>query len=167
MTDNKELELLDPTTPNLRNSVSNIVLRKLKSLGEFTQLSGFTFTFKSKFHSTDDKWLHRHVEEKIKKSHIWSFKNYILIPEFTSKNGNLHYHGVIWNAYDVEVMRCIKWWQTNFGFAKPELNIRNYGNWMTYITKDYLKSGLWTINRWCISDEIKKDLDLTKNVRRV
>ncbi len=140
-----EFELLDQTKPKKCNPVTEYIKHLINTkIDKFSQVSGFTLTLKKKYHDDDSVWIHRYIHAKILKSSVWKDKNYILIPEFT-KAGNLHYHGIIWDHYDITVMRCIKWWRREFGYAKPELELRNYKNWSKYILKNYLKTGLWTI----------------------
>ena len=141
--------LLDQTTPKKSDSdvylpVKEHIIKELIKKNNISQISGFTLTLKKKFHNDDDKWLMRFIERKINKSRIWKNKEYIIFPEYT-KNGILHFHGCMYNEYHHEVMRCMKWWRREFGFVKPELTLSSYSNWIKYITKDYGKTGLWTI----------------------
>ncbi len=147
------LKILDQTQQNLGNNnfplheinvTRSVLIKQLKKIEQFTDVCGFTLTLKKKYHNDDDKWIHRYIQNKIDNSRVWKGIKYIIIPEFTKK-GVLHYHGVIWDSYQIKVMTCIKWWRRTFGFAKPELKINNYNNWMKYITKDYNKTGLWTL----------------------
>ncbi len=146
------LSILDQTQQNLGTNINiqelNVtrkdILWKLKEIEKFTDVCGFTLTLKRSFHHDDDKWMHRYVQHKIDNSRVWRNIKYIIIPEFTKK-GVLHYHGVIWDSYEVEVLRCLKWWRRTFGFVKPELKLNNYINWMNYIIKDYGRTGLWTL----------------------
>ncbi len=108
-------------------------------------MSGFTLTLKKKYHNDDDKYIHRLIATKLIKSKIWNNKSYVLFPEYSAK-GNLHYHGVMWNEYQFEVMRCVKWWRRHFGFVKPEMELHSKYNWLKYIIKDYGKTGLWTLH---------------------
>lgn len=127
--------------------VQERIMKKLKEIEIYSDKCGITLTLKKKYHDDDDIWMHRYIQDKINKSIIWKKKNYILFPEFTKK-GILHYHGVIWGSYQIEVIKMAKWWRRSLGFVKLELKINNYKNWMNYITKDYGKTGLWTINRY-------------------
>ncbi len=147
--------ILDQTTPKLmeksdslanrrKSNLRQILLRRCES--EHTQCAGFTLTFGKKWQKEDPLTLHRIVQNKLKKSKIWNKKSYLMRPEFTSKNGNLHYHGLIYDTYDIETMRCLQWWRRTFGFVKPELQIRYEVKWIDYILKDYKKSGLWTLH---------------------
>ncbi len=147
--DNKlGLEILDQTQRKKRdtyNPTIECIEKKLKYLiNNYSDIGGFTLTLKKKFHGDDDKWLHNHIEETIRKSRVWKNKEYLLFPEYT-KNGVLHYHGIMWDEYQIEIMKCIKWWRRKFGFAKPELELKSKYNWIKYITKNYNKTGLWTI----------------------
>ncbi len=146
------LTILDQTQQKLCNNqkiqeiniTRKVLLKKLKEIENFTDVCGLTLTLKKKYHNDDDKWIHRHIQAKINNSRVWKDIKYILIPEYT-KNGVLHYHGVIWDSYQIKVIKCVKWWRRTFGFVKPELKINKYSNWMKYIIKDYGKTGLWTL----------------------
>lgn len=129
----------------------------------FTQKYGITLTFKSKFTMDDPKKLHRMIANKLLKSRVWQGHKYILFPEFTS-SGSLHYHGIIWDTYEVDLVRMAQWWRRTFGYVKLEKDIKYYycGTpatqecsqknkknkkikcWLHYITKDVGKVGLWT-----------------------
>ncbi len=111
----------------------------------YSDVCGFTLTFKKSFHNDDDKWLHRHVHKSLLNQKDWKRVKYIIFPEFTPKKGVLHYHGIIWDEYEITIMRCLKYWRRKYGFAKPELKLNSIYNWIKYITKDYMKTGLWTI----------------------
>ncbi len=142
-------ELLDQTqrkkSVNEYNPSKEVINSKLTEIiNNFTDVCGFTLTIKKKYHNDDDKYIHRLVQTKILTSLVWKNKKYMIFPEYTKK-GNLHYHGIIWDEYEIEVMRCIKWWRRIFGFAKPELKLSSKYNWIKYIVKDYGKTGLWTI----------------------
>ncbi len=142
------------------NNIRLVLLKKLESLENITDKYGFTLTFNMrKFRNDDSKYMHRLASQRIEKSPVWRDVKYIMIPEF-DKNGNLHYHGVIWDVYQIKCVRCIKWWRRNFGFAKPELELKyfNCGSgqickrreikswcWKHYITKDFGKTGLWSL----------------------
>ncbi len=138
--------VLDQPIDDLEDKVVCLKVRnKLELLiKKHSQISGFTLTFKAKFHDDDDKWLHSYVEGKILESKVWKDKKYMLFPEFT-RNGVLHYHGLFFDCYQMEVMKCLKWWRRKFGFAKPELELRNVLKWKDYCIKDYGKAGLWTL----------------------
>ncbi len=147
-------ELLDQTQrknshipeKDVYNPSKEVVLKHLNNLiNNSSDICGFTLTLKKKYHNDDDKWMHRQIHNGIRMSRVWYDKKYILFPEYTKK-GVLHYHGVMWDEYQTEVMRCIKWWRRKYGFAKPELKINNKNNWIKYITKDYGNTGLWTIS---------------------
>lgn len=144
-------KLLDKTLTNLPDKVysptKKVLIKKLIEIENFTDVCGVTFTISRKFHSMDPKDLHRMIYEKLGASRLYKDKNYILIPEFTSK-GILHYHGVIWGSYQCHVMKLVNWWRRTYGFVKVELELRNYLNWINYMLKDYGKTGLWTIYRF-------------------
>lgn len=112
------------------------ILKNIKS-----DYHGVTLTFKSKFLEEDPLDLHRIVQQVLSNSTLWNKQRYYLFPEFT-KNGNLHYHGVIIGCYEVTTMRMINMWRRKFGFVKPELQIQHHNEWMDYITKSS-NVGLW------------------------
>ncbi len=149
-----EFELLDQTTQKLGNSDKkdtynpkreyiNKILNTLID-NKSSQVAGFTLTLKKKYHEDDPVWMHRYIHKSLQSSRIWKDKNYILFPEFT-KRGVLHYHGIMWDEYQVEVIRSINWWRRKYGFVKLEKKINNLRSFLTYITKDYNTVGLWTI----------------------
>lgn len=127
-----------PTRVAINSCLSNVI-------DQYSDLVGFTLTFRKSFHSDDDLFLHRMISKKLIKSTVWKTKKYILFPEFTSKKGNLHYHGIMWDSYEIEVMRSMKWWRKNYGFVRVELKLNSPYNWLKYITKDYMKTGLYTL----------------------
>ncbi len=151
--------ILDRTTQNLGDvdifidqqlnakeltALQEAIKTKLVKLKHYTQCYGMTLTFKPLWHVEDPIDLHRIVQAKLRKSYIWQTKKYILFPEYTQQ-GNLHYHGIIYDQYQTEFIRCLKWWVRTFGYVKPELVIRDKDKWNNYITKDYGVTGLWTI----------------------
>jgi len=143
------LELLDQTPAQKREKSYRPTKERLHHLlnneiVKFSQKVGVTLTFKKDFITLDPISLHRYVELKLIRSSIWNKLNYILYPEYT-KAGNLHYHGLIYNCYDTEAIRAVKWWRRTFGYVKPELEIRHYDKWSEYITKDIGKVGLWAL----------------------
>ncbi len=135
---------LDPNEFNPSKETLNKELFLI--IDNFSDCCGATLTLKKKFHDDDDRWLHRHIFNDICNSRLWSDKKYMLFPEYT-KQGVLHYHMIMWDVYQLEVMRCIKWWRRKYGFVKPELKLNSPVNWIKYITKDYMKTGLWTISK--------------------
>ncbi len=144
-----DLQVLDQIQPDLVDptelyATREVITRKFKELSLVTQLYGVTLTLKKMYHDDDDTWMHKYIIDKMNKSRVWKNKNYILIPEYTQQ-GVLHYHGVIWDMYEVNFMKLAKWWRRTFGYVKPELKIINFNKWIDYITKDYGKIGLWTI----------------------
>ncbi len=150
-----KFDLLDQTSANSSNigigesnTTTEALLKELKRVVDNeSQICGFTFTFKRAYHQDDDLWLHRHVEKCINSSRVWKDIKYIMFSEFNA-SGQLHYHGIIYGEYDIVVMRIIKWWRRKYGFAKVELKLHNKLNWVKYICKDYLRTGLWTLNRF-------------------
>ncbi len=158
------LDQPQPTNGKKRQAV-HVVFSKYHNIlceleGE-TQKYGFTGTFNmKKFKNDDPTYMHRLVIAKLLKSTSWKGVKYIIFPEFDD-NGNLHYHGLIWDVYEVKFVKCLKMWRQTFGFAKPELNIKHYicnkelfkckrqpksWCWKHYITKSVGKTGLWTIS---------------------
>ena len=141
-------KVLDQTPPKKGDSDYNptksAIIRLLESMvNTHTDIMGFTLTFKKSFHDDDDRWLHKHVESTLLKNK-WKDINYIIFPEYT-KNGVLHYHGITWDEYQSNLMVCIKQWRRKYGFVKPELELKSDLNWIKYITKNYGKTGLWTL----------------------
>ncbi len=150
-TQRKKMRLINLIDKDEFNPAKETINKYLNTIiNSSSDISGFTLTFNKKYHNDDDRWLNRHVHDSIIKSKIWKDKKYIIIPEYTKK-GNLHYHGIMWDEYHSEVMKCIKWWRRKFGFVKPELVLSSKFNWIQYITKNYGKTGLWTIHN--IKDE--------------
>ncbi len=143
--------------------VFSTIWEKIHKVNKVTQKYGVTLTFKRKFHDIDPLELHRMVIKKMGNSRMCKKINYILIPEFTSK-GQLHYHGIVWDSYQLPFIKFSKWWKRTYGFSKEELDIRYYfcGSidykkclqkevskakhcWSHYITKSVGKTGLWTL----------------------
>ncbi len=141
------LEVLDQTQRDFRsyNPAKEVILKKTKEIEKFSDKCGATLTLKKKYHNDDPLYMHRLVEAKLTKSTLWNKRKYILFPEFGSKNGVLHYHGIFWDMYQIEFVKLINWWRRTFGFVKMELEIRHYDCWIKYITKEHGKTGLWTI----------------------
>ncbi len=163
--------LLDRTQPKFKpmsqggRLIFTNILKKLISLESITQKYGCTLTFKSKFHGDDPLMIHR-VTESFFIQYQSKFQ-YMVFAEFTGK-GNLHYHLVAWDCYQLPFTAMIKKWRRSYGFGKPEYNIRYYycGTekcsvkklmlrpkadskcWLHYIIKDYLKNGLWAITHY-------------------
>lgn len=143
--------LLDETqqqlgTADSYNPTVNFIKDLLVSIEKnYTQINGLTLTFQNKWLESDDKDLHRYINNKINNSTVWKKVNYLMFPEF-DKNLRLHYHCIIYGSYDLHLARVTRWWRRTYGFAKPEKNLYNYKNWATYISKDYRKTGLWTIH---------------------
>lgn len=145
-------ELLDQTLPadgdKKRTETNMVRLAIFNDLShvpdKYSQIYGITFTFKPKFYTLDPDHLHSLVRSRIEKSTVCRKCKYYLIPQFTPK-GNLHYHGVVYDCYQVPFMKMVKWWRRNFGFSKPELTIRHYDKWIRYITRDMYITGLSTI----------------------
>lgn len=124
-----------------------VIMDKLNKVIKFSDMCGFTLTFRREYHNDDPAYLHRLVENRILKSRVWKDVKYMMFCEYT-KNGILHYHGCTWDCYQIQVIRIINWWKRSFGFAKPETDVKHPDKWIEYITKDYGKSGLWTLYNW-------------------
>ncbi len=140
--DQTQRDFLDVDEINVTRSV---LLKKLHEIANYTDVCGVTLTLKQKFHNENPIDIHRYIQMTLNKSYIWQNMKYILIPEFSSKGGHLHYHGVIWDSYQSEVMRGVNWWRRTYGFVKPEIELHHYDLWIKYIIKDYGKTGLWTL----------------------
>ncbi len=109
---NSGLLLLDQTTQKLDDSevylpVKEYIIKELINKDIISQKCGFTLTLRKKYHNDDDKWMWRQIENKLNGSKIWKDKEYIMFPEYT-KNGILHAHGIMYNQYQSEFMRCMK-----------------------------------------------------------
>jgi len=143
-TQRKNICIAEKDTYNPCREVLNKSLNKI--VNDYTQICGFTLTFQRKFHDDDDRWLHRHVHHSLINHKKWKKVKYIIIPEFTPKRGQLHYHGIIWDEFDLTVMECLKYWRRKYGFVKPELRLKNPHLWIKYMCKDFNKTGLWTIS---------------------
>ncbi len=145
--------LLDQAQPESKkcdtsNVCRNKILNRLNNIfDDYTQVYGITLTFKLKFSDYCDEVLHREIKERIDKSTLFKQTKYVLFPEYTQK-GTLHYHGIIYDCYQVEYMKCVKWWRRNYGFVKPELKIKYPKKWIQYITKDLGKTGLYTLYKF-------------------
>ncbi len=157
-------DILDQTLEKKPNIVYDNIWSKICLINKHSQKYGITLTFSSKWHIEDSLTLHRIVISKITKSTVCKNINYIFFPEFT-KGGILHYHGIIWDCYQLPFIRFSRWWSRTFGFTKPELELRYYlcnisakctqsqiskakHCWSHYITKDYGKNGLWTLTHY-------------------
>lgn len=173
-------DILDQTQPEniarangdkMKAIVFQSIWKKLVEQNKITQKYGVTLTFSPKWHNEDPLELHRIVIDKMNRSTVCKDIEYIIFPEF-SKKGQLHYHGIVFNCYQLPFIRFSKWWKRTFGFAKVELEIRYYlcqdkigvciqkrasRCWCHYITKDNGKTGLWSLVRFnCqIKDESK------------
>lgn len=118
--------------------------KKLDSIREH-DVYGFTLTFRPKTHEIENERLHAWVKDTIRRSRLWKKTKYCLFPELTSE-GKLHYHGIMYDTFQCDVMKIMKKWKREYGFYKVEINIRNYVNWINYIMKHYGKAGLSTIH---------------------
>lgn len=154
----------------------NVVFAKIigsfkKSL-DYTQVYPVTLTMNRKkkaIEKMNDRQLHIYIIDRLKKNRSWKKVNYIVFPEY-DKHGRLHYHGVIYGVYQVEVSNCIRFWRNTFGFVDREFmkeikykkcshdhsfvlsdceyiqkKIVRKGCWFHYCIKDTQSSGLWTM----------------------
>ncbi len=145
---------------------SNFIKKKLVNITKCSQYYGINITFKSKYHDMDPIQLHRLFQKKLIKSNIWKKNQYLLFPEFSPKSGNLHYHGVVYDCYQHNVISMQKMCKREFGpqckvfltvncklceagIDGPCSYLKQNGDkgwcWTHYITKDVGKTGLWTI----------------------
>lgn len=154
------------TDKNERVIVSEIIKKIFSDMNTFynyDQCYGITLTFnmrrlcvrnllsyadkhicyKKKITSYDPEVLHKHVIKNIQNSHLWKKTKYILFPEFTNNNSQLHYHGIIYGGiYQMDVVKICQKWKREFGYFKLEKKINNLDAWKKYIHKDYGKTGL-------------------------
>ncbi len=164
--------VLDQTQPRIRiktrgtNIVFEHILKAMAGIQVIDQKYGITLTFNKRFHRDDPNYLHKLTKLFFVK-YNQDFK-YIIFSEFTKK-GILHFHGVIWNCYQLPFIKMANAWTKRYGYVKKELNIRHYfcgtiNNcsikkamlkskeeskcWMHYIMKDYQINGLSTINNY-------------------
>ncbi len=140
--DQAQPEKMEKTNGDKKN---NLLLRLNSIFRNNTQVYGITCTLGKKCDYNDPLFMHRMIVRKLCRSTLWRKQKYLLIPEFTD-NGRLHYHGVIYNCYEVEAIRLSQWWKREFGFTKFEKEIRYPNKWIDYILKDIGKTGLWTIS---------------------
>jgi len=151
-------EVLDQTQAKIspRRYTEHVVFtniwREIVDIDKFSQKYGLTLTFKSQFAMDDPKELHRFVHDKISKSCVFKNTKYIFFPEFT-QNGNLHYHGVIWDCYEVDFIRISKWWKRSFGYTREEKEFNMYicCNKAMYCERRKM------FNKWCWSHYMSKD----------
>ncbi len=147
--------VLDQTQTRKIKKTSGPQLEKFNKLhkeienifGNFSQVYGITVTLSKKYSLDDPLQMHRFIQRKINRSRLWKARKYILIPEFSEINSNLHYHGLIYDCYELEAVRLSKWWKREFGFTKLEKEIRHPEKWSTYILKDINTTGLWPLYR--------------------
>lgn len=160
------VDILDQTQRNKLNTDSNVVLNKhlmtLLSLNRHTDKYGVTLTFNKKWYNEDPKELAQMVQLKLNNASCFKKVKFIFCPEFTT-HGNLHYHGVIWDCYQMPFQKCVRWWRRTFGYVRPEIEIKYYycdtaitcsikkqmitpkktsKCWLHYIIKDRGKVGL-------------------------
>ncbi len=94
-----------------------------KVLNSNSQCYGVTLTLKKKYNLEDPIQVHRDLENYFKNRN-WKSKNYIFVPEFTSNNGYLHYHGIIWDEYQCTVQKRLNSYRRKYGWCKPEYELR-------------------------------------------
>lgn len=113
------------------------------NITEEHQICGFTLTYRKRFHSTSLRKLYQDSINSVNKSRIWRADSYnwIMIPELTN-NGNLHFHGLIIGEYQSNVRRLMDWWRRNYGYAKPEMQLKSASKWVKYMIKDIHKTGI-------------------------
>lgn len=121
--------------------INNLVI----NLSQCTLVQGLTLTLKKKYHRDEIITMHKYIQNKIYNSTVWKGTIYCLRPELT-KNNILHYHAIIYNNYEAQTDRLVKWWRREFGFVKPEFDLKYPIKWIEYMFKDYCKIGLWTIH---------------------
>lgn len=113
------------------------------------------FPYKNRrFKSMADSQKHDTVKIIIEKYMLKTMSNiqYILIPEYSDNNGMLHYHGIVWNCYQLSFSNFLRKLRGTIGYCKGEFEIKHYDKWLSYIFKNYGKSGLSTITR--ISEDV-------------
>lgn len=128
----------------------NGVIREMSD-NPLLMYSGATFTISDKklcgkdLYAVDDLIVHRSIRKKLQGSKIWNRINYIMCPEFGTKDGRLHYHCIFWDEYQTTVAKAMRWWTRNYGYVKPEMKINNISNWKNYCIKDSKIVGLGRI----------------------
>ncbi len=148
------------------------IIKKLKWLDVFTPKFAVTLTInkrKKYMKKMDDTEIHRYVSDRLRNNCNWRKMKYVLFPEYGDK-GNLHYHGIVWNTYEVTLSKAIRFYRNNIGFVNKDWSkdIKYYtclgfpnlaisqchtirdkktksGCWTHYITKSYKRTGLGTI----------------------
>ncbi len=105
-----------------------------------TQKYGITITLKPEYHTMDSLTMHRKIEEYFAEN----FDNvkYIIIAEFTKK-AVIHWHGIIYNEYQLAISQKISSIKNVYGFIQMEWRISPH--WEKYIIKDIGTTGLWPI----------------------
>ncbi len=140
--------VLDKSKQHVQGKHTNLsrefIIKKLSDIiKKHSQLCGITLTLKMRFQDRDPKNMHLDIQKKIVNSKVWDNK-YVLIPEFSPK-GHLHYHGIIYDHYNVGVVRMSNMWARTFGFTKIEFTLHHPSEWIKYMMKDLGKTGLNTI----------------------
>lgn len=121
------------------------ILNKLRISKSNSQWYGLTLTFKRKFHSSSPRWLHKYAHEKLTRMFCKKYNcEWYAFPEFTQA-GILHYHCIVYNIYEVNMVKMMNSWKRQFGFVKWEKDVRYKDIWIKYCIKDRNRHGLYTI----------------------
>ncbi len=147
---------LDRTTVDLETNVyqpvRSAIIKVMKEIinNKYSQVYGFTLTInpKKKFRgyylqNYDDDVLHRRIGQILKSSRAWKDVCYFMYPEFGDKHGRLHYHGIVYNCYEVKFLKCLNFWKKHFGHPEPEMSLGSNRIWIGYCVKDDGHTGLY------------------------
>ncbi len=141
----KGVVYLDQTLPEKRRLslvVREALLKKFINIPNiYSQYYGITLTFTRKWKELDPDYLHKLVKTHVCKSLLFKKTKYYLFPEFTEA-GDLHYHGVIYDCYELPFFKIVAHWKRVYGWAKPEKKIRNWKNFSDYCYKHIDITGL-------------------------
>ncbi len=148
--------ILDRTTSDLETNVykpvRSAIIKVMKEIinNDYSEVFGFTLTLSPKkkyrgqyMQNFDDLKLHRLIGETLKSSRVWKDVCYFMYPEFGESNGRLHYHGVIYNCYQLKFKKCMSQWKRVFGNTKPEMVLTSNRAWIGYCVKDDGATGLY------------------------
>ncbi len=108
------------------------VSSKLKSYAMCSQQIGFTLTFDSSYHNLDSDVTYQFMLNYVNE-HFKEDDKYIITTEFT-KSGVLHFHGIVFNAYQRYVSKLLVEWKKIYGMVRMEFSITS--KWRDYIIKD-------------------------------
>lgn len=120
----------------LRNSIDNFVKNN-----DINLIYGITMTLKDE--PNNPEFINDQINDEI----MIYIKKYnknlrlILVPEFGTRNGRLHYHGII-SDYKKNVINFKNWWKRKRGLIRMEWRFTNINSWKEYIVKDYKVTGL-------------------------